>query len=173
MAAGNAVVATDVGQTWRIVDDAVGCRVTADAPAIAGAISALLADPQRTGLGQAARERVLERYGPEPYVEGILQVYGRARRRRSRHRVTPSPPPEAPNHAARPAGAARWRPGRRRWNPVTTTTARATRAMAGKPFVRRGFVIERRVTRGRRPKGGRTIPGQDAGAGSPRTAPWP
>lgn len=97
MAAGNAVVATDVGQTWRIVDDAVGCRVAADAPAIAAAISALLANPRRTRrLGQAARERVLERYGPEPYVEGILQVYGRARRRRSRHRVTPSPPPEAP-----------------------------------------------------------------------------
>lgn len=85
MASGNAVVATDVGQTWRIVDDTVGCRVAADAPAIAGAISALLAEPDRAaGLGRAARQRVLERYGPEPYVERILEVYARAQRRCAR-----------------------------------------------------------------------------------------
>ncbi|MDQ3700125.1 MAG: glycosyltransferase family 4 protein [Chloroflexota bacterium] len=85
MASANAVVATDVGQTWRIVDDTVGCRVAADAPAIAGAISALIAEPDRAArLGRAARERVLERYGPEPYVERILEVYARAQRRRAR-----------------------------------------------------------------------------------------
>jgi glycosyltransferase involved in cell wall biosynthesis len=80
MASGNAVVATDVGETRQIVDPAVGVRVPGDPEAIAGAVCALLADPNRTGaLGSAARQRVLERYGPGPYLDRLLTVYERAR----------------------------------------------------------------------------------------------
>lgn len=80
MASGNAVVATDVGHTFQIVDDAVGTRVPPRADALAEAILALLSDPQRClALGQAARNRVAERYGPERYVDALLGVYARAR----------------------------------------------------------------------------------------------
>jgi glycosyltransferase involved in cell wall biosynthesis len=75
MASGNAVVATDVGQTWRIVDGAVGRRVPPHPQAIAGAVG--------DRLGAAARERVLARYGPDPYVSRLLEVYELARRRRA------------------------------------------------------------------------------------------
>jgi glycosyltransferase involved in cell wall biosynthesis len=76
MASGNAVVATDVGQTRQIVDDAVGTRVPADPDAIAAAIARLLGDPGRLAAQQAAaRQRVLDHYGPQPYVERLLALY--------------------------------------------------------------------------------------------------
>jgi glycosyltransferase involved in cell wall biosynthesis len=84
MASGNAVVATDVGQTWRIVDDAVGQRVPADPLSLARGIGALLDDPAlATRLGRAARERILQRYGPAPYLDRLRDVYDLARRRRA------------------------------------------------------------------------------------------
>jgi len=79
MACENAVVATDVGQTWQIVDDQVGLRVPIEPEALAGAVRRLLDDTTATRtLGRAARERVLEHYGPDPYVTSLLQVYERA-----------------------------------------------------------------------------------------------
>ncbi len=76
MASANAVVATDVGQTHRIVDETIGERVPVDAGEIAAAVTRLLAAPTRTArLGSAARERVLGTYGPEQYVEALLRVY--------------------------------------------------------------------------------------------------
>ncbi|MBI3969906.1 MAG: glycosyltransferase family 4 protein [Chloroflexi bacterium] len=82
MAAGNAIVATDVGSTASIVDSSVGIRVPVDPAAIAAAIAALLADPARTAaLGRAARQRVLERYEPQTYVERLMRVYAAASHR--------------------------------------------------------------------------------------------
>jgi len=79
MASENAVVATDVGQTGRIVDAKIGLRVPVDGEALAGALRQLLDDPVATrAMGRAARSRVLEHYGPGPYVSGLLQVYDRA-----------------------------------------------------------------------------------------------
>ena len=79
MASGNAVVATDVGQTAQIVDDQVGIRVPVDASAIATAIAELAADqPRCARLGQQARERVIAHFGPEPYVDRLLEIYSRA-----------------------------------------------------------------------------------------------
>ena len=84
MASGNAIVATDVGQTWRIVDGAVGRRVPPHPQAIAGAVGGLLEDgAMARRLGEGARERVLARYGPDPYVSRLLEVYELARRRRA------------------------------------------------------------------------------------------
>ncbi|MGH2354468.1 MAG: glycosyltransferase family 4 protein [Chloroflexota bacterium] len=83
MASGNAVVATDVGQTWRIVDDTVGRRVPANPEALAAAITGLLDDPTRAAtLGLAARRRVQEHYGPGQYVDRLLEVYASAINRR-------------------------------------------------------------------------------------------
>jgi glycosyltransferase involved in cell wall biosynthesis len=78
MAAGNAVVATDVGATGQIVDESVGARVPPEPSALAHAIVCLLRHPDRLAArGAAARQRVLERYGPEPYVARLLDLYGR------------------------------------------------------------------------------------------------
>jgi glycosyltransferase involved in cell wall biosynthesis len=78
MASGNAVVATDVGQTWQIVDHSVGIRVPPEASALAAATVDLLADrPRLAALGRAARQRVLDRYGPGPYVDRLMDIYRR------------------------------------------------------------------------------------------------
>lgn len=83
MACENAVVATDVGHTWQIVDDRVGQRVPAEPQAVGAAVAGLLADPGRARrLGAAARARVLERYSPEIYLPRVLEVYEAAARRR-------------------------------------------------------------------------------------------
>lgn len=88
MASGNAVVATDVGQTWRIVDEAVGVRVTPRADALADALRRLLDNPAETRrMGEAARRRVLERYGPGPYVERLIGVYENTIARRTTRRA--------------------------------------------------------------------------------------
>jgi glycosyltransferase involved in cell wall biosynthesis len=87
MACQNAIVATDVGQTWRIVDEAVGVRTTPDPQALADGITSLLSDPSRlAACGAAARRRVVERYSPEPYVDGLLAVYALAQSRTGRSR---------------------------------------------------------------------------------------
>ena len=76
MASGNAVVATDVGETRRIVDESVGVRVGVSAEELADGMSRLLDDAAGTAAkGTAARARVLERYGPEGYMEGLMRVY--------------------------------------------------------------------------------------------------
>lgn len=76
MASGNAVVATNVGQTCQIVDEEVGTLVGSTAESVAGGIRALLDDPAGTERrGRAARERVLSHYGPDRYVDGLLTVY--------------------------------------------------------------------------------------------------
>lgn len=87
MACENAVVATDVGQTWRIVDEAVGVRTAPDPQALADGLTALLNDPARlAACGAAARRRVVERYSPEPYVDQLVDVYALARSRVGRSR---------------------------------------------------------------------------------------
>lgn len=76
MASGAAIVATDVGSTHQIVDDSVGARVPATAPAIAKAVLDLLGDPaRRDACGAAARRRVVERYSVGPYLAQLLPVY--------------------------------------------------------------------------------------------------
>ena len=85
MASGNAVVATDVGQTRQVVDETVGVRVPPDSAALAEAIRRLLDDPPAAARqGEAARARVLERYGPEPYVAALMKVYEAAMAKRGR-----------------------------------------------------------------------------------------
>jgi glycosyltransferase involved in cell wall biosynthesis len=63
MACENAVVATDVGETGRLVDGETGIRVPADPEAVASAVNELLSDPARIRrLGRAARARVLSEH---------------------------------------------------------------------------------------------------------------
>ena len=58
MGAGCAIIATDVGDTWRLVDESVGARIPHDKHALADAIANLVKDPVRTRtLGAAASRR--------------------------------------------------------------------------------------------------------------------
>ena len=62
MACANAIVATDVGDTWRLVDDQNGLRVQPSADAIAEGIIQLLENPNLRKLGEDSRQRILEEY---------------------------------------------------------------------------------------------------------------
>ncbi len=68
MASGLACVATDVGLTWRLVDEATGVRVKPEAASVAEAVVSLLRDPdRRRRMGEAARRRVSEQHSEERY----------------------------------------------------------------------------------------------------------
>jgi glycosyltransferase involved in cell wall biosynthesis len=78
MACGNAIVATDVGETWRLVDDETGIRVPPRVDAVADAIVELLTDPSLRQRGLASRQRVLEEHTPQRFYDYITHVYQRA-----------------------------------------------------------------------------------------------
>jgi glycosyltransferase involved in cell wall biosynthesis len=78
MAAARPVVASEVGALPEIVvDRQTGLLVPAgDAPALAGALNALLDDPGRAaGLGEAGFRRLVEHFPAERMVHGTLEVY--------------------------------------------------------------------------------------------------
>ena len=78
MACGNAVIATDVGETWRLVNEANGLRIPPTKEALANAIAALLKDPQLRQKQRASRHRVLSEHTPERFFAHITQVYRQA-----------------------------------------------------------------------------------------------
>jgi glycosyltransferase involved in cell wall biosynthesis len=78
MARGRAVVATHVGGTPElVVDGETGLLVPARDPvALAAAIRALLADPERRrAMGEAGRRRVAERFSAAAMTDRMLAVY--------------------------------------------------------------------------------------------------
>jgi len=80
MACGAAVVATDVGLTWKLVDETTGIRVKPNPDDIAGAVIELLQDTERCGrLGVAARRRVAEEHADERYRTHLEGLYAKVR----------------------------------------------------------------------------------------------
>jgi len=78
MACGAAAVATDVGLTWKLVDEATGIRVKPNPADIAEAVIGLLRDPQRCDrLGQAARRRVQEAHSEDRYRAYLDELYAK------------------------------------------------------------------------------------------------
>lgn len=75
MACGNAVVATDMGDTWRLVDDTTGIRVPPEEDAVAEAIIELLRDPNLSTRQQAARQCVLSEHTLERFFAYITDAY--------------------------------------------------------------------------------------------------
>lgn len=78
LAAGRAVVATDVGGVRHVVEDGVSGWLAppGDAPAVAELLRRLLEDhAQRTAFGQAGRENVRRRFGQERLVADIRRLY--------------------------------------------------------------------------------------------------
>ena len=79
MACGAVPVATDVGLTWKLVDETTGIRVKPDPGPIAEAVISLLQDSQRCDrLGRAARLRVVEQHSDERYRAYLNSLYTRA-----------------------------------------------------------------------------------------------
>ncbi len=82
MQAGLPVVASLVGELPEsIIPGETGALAPpGDAAALAAALSALLADPARlAGMGQAARARVLDRFGPKRFAETGAAILARMR----------------------------------------------------------------------------------------------
>jgi glycosyltransferase involved in cell wall biosynthesis len=78
MACGAVPVATDVGLTWRLVDDTTGVRVKPEASQLAETIIALLRDrPRAAQLGESARRRVAEEHSDEIYRRYLHGLYRR------------------------------------------------------------------------------------------------
>lgn len=76
MACENAVIATDVGETRRLVDDQVGILVSPSAADLAEALYSLISDEQRLSLlGSAARLRICQNHGINSYASYILGVW--------------------------------------------------------------------------------------------------
>ncbi len=78
MACGLPVISTPVGSIGEIVQDGDTGRLVPpeDAPALASAIEALLADPALRGrLGTNARAAALQRFGEERMVERMIDVF--------------------------------------------------------------------------------------------------
>jgi glycosyltransferase involved in cell wall biosynthesis len=80
MASCAAVVATDVGLTWKLVDDEVGRRVPGTPESVAHAIIELLENPDHAAaMGRRARERVVRHHSLERYLDYIQAVYAAAK----------------------------------------------------------------------------------------------
>lgn len=81
MACEAAVVATDVGLTWKLVDESVGIRVEAKPVTIADAVVRLLDNPdQALAMGRKGRQRVLRDHSLDAYLDYLEGVYASARR---------------------------------------------------------------------------------------------
>lgn len=75
MACGNAIVATDVGETWRLVDRANGFRIPPTVDAVVDAIVSLLRDPLLSQRGVVSRQRVLSEHTSERFFAYITDLY--------------------------------------------------------------------------------------------------
>lgn len=86
MASGMASVATDVGCTWRLVDEETGVRIRSSASDIANAVIALLLNPDRCRrLGEQARQRVMELHSETGYRVHLRHLYALVDASRSRN----------------------------------------------------------------------------------------
>lgn len=79
MGAGCAIVASDVGETSRLVNDDVGVLVGLDKEQLAAAISSLLGEPTRTArMGEAASKLVRTQYTADRYADFLESLYSLA-----------------------------------------------------------------------------------------------
>ncbi len=79
MACEAAIVATDVGLTWKLVDADTGIRVKPEASEVAKAVISLLEDPtRRRKAGRKARERVQEHHSERRYYRYLQELHQRA-----------------------------------------------------------------------------------------------
>ncbi len=76
MAAGCAIVASEVGETYRVVTEDVGLMAPLEVEHISDAILQLLDDPKRARtLGQAARQRVMVNHHVDRYIDYLRMIH--------------------------------------------------------------------------------------------------
>ena len=76
MGAGCAIVASDVGETARLVGDAVGLRVRLNISELTAALSSMLRNPGRTAaMGAAASQLARTEYTADTYVAFLESLY--------------------------------------------------------------------------------------------------
>ena len=76
MACGNAIIASDVGETYKLVDEEVGFRVPLDPQKISEKIIWLLNHREEAiKMGLAARKRVMTEHTVERYKEHVGKIY--------------------------------------------------------------------------------------------------
>lgn len=79
MACGCAIVASDAGETWRLIDESAGFRVPLDAQEIADRILFLLKNPEiAEELGRNAREKVMREHRLDIYADYAENLYEEA-----------------------------------------------------------------------------------------------
>lgn len=80
MAAGNAIIATDVGLTRRLVDESNGILIpSSNASALADAMIWMLKHPKETTtMGRRSREKVLRSNNADDYLSYIGELHDRA-----------------------------------------------------------------------------------------------
>jgi glycosyltransferase involved in cell wall biosynthesis len=79
MSCGNAIVATDVGYTHKLVNEFTGVRVPPSSAKVASAIIELLKNTNKTlEMGQRARQMVMDNYSPEAYCGKMREIYWEA-----------------------------------------------------------------------------------------------
>jgi glycosyltransferase involved in cell wall biosynthesis len=80
MASGNAIIATDVGLTRRLVNEENGILIpVSDAGALADAMISMLEHPKETlNMGMRSREKVLREHTIGGYVDYLNELYDRA-----------------------------------------------------------------------------------------------
>jgi len=79
MACGCAIIASDVGETWRLVSENVGFRVAPDPEEIAEKVNFLLDNPEEAvGMGISARQQVMKNHTVEAYACYLEDLYEKA-----------------------------------------------------------------------------------------------
>jgi glycosyltransferase involved in cell wall biosynthesis len=79
MSCGNAIVATDVGYTYKLVNQSTGIRVSPLPFEVASAIVKLLRNMDDTlEMGRCARRLVMDEYSPESYCGRMRNIYWEA-----------------------------------------------------------------------------------------------
>jgi len=69
-------VATDVGSTWRLVDENTGIRIKPDSPSLVEAVVTLMRNMSWCGeMGRAARKRVVTLHTEEKFLRYLNQFY--------------------------------------------------------------------------------------------------
>jgi glycosyltransferase involved in cell wall biosynthesis len=78
MACGNAIIASDVGETYRWVDEETGARIQSTPDALADAVVTLFEHPELLDRkGKKARERSSQEHTVEQFARYLLDVYAK------------------------------------------------------------------------------------------------
>jgi GalNAc-alpha-(1->4)-GalNAc-alpha-(1->3)-diNAcBac-PP-undecaprenol alpha-1,4-N-acetyl-D-galactosaminyltransferase len=78
MACSNAIVATNVGLTYKLVDSSVGMLIGRNSSDLVSAVNLLLSEPGRLKcMGRRAREKVLAEHSVNRFMDYLMNIYNK------------------------------------------------------------------------------------------------